>query len=141
MRPLSEPVPTPPVGGDDVLRLEMDADSVVHLSWRPDLMIDEDLARYAADRMEEFCGGGFRMHPLLVDMTGIAGVTTAARNAFGEPSGTAAVALLGETPVDRVMATFVIGVNQPSAATRYFTDRAEALHWLRDERARSERGD
>ncbi|WP_427174702.1 hypothetical protein [Arthrobacter sp. 92] len=41
------------------------------------------------------------------------------------------VALLGASPVDRVIVNFFVGERTPPRPTRFFTSREDALAWLR----------
>lgn len=40
------------------------------------------------------------------------------------------VALLGASPVDKVVANFVLAINKTGRPKRFFTSRAEAMTWL-----------
>lgn len=42
-----------------------------------------------------------------------------------------ALALVGQTPVDRLVAHRLVGLTSPRCPTRYFTDTQDALDWLR----------
>jgi hypothetical protein len=55
-----------------------------------------------------------------------------ARRVFALPSSVARVALLGSSPVDRVMANFFLSIHAPAAPTRYFTRPEEAMEWLQN---------
>ena len=51
---------------------------------------------------------------------------------FGEPSAASRIALLGRSPVDRVIANFTLGVSRVPCPTRFFTDRDRAVAFLRE---------
>lgn len=68
--------------------------------------------------------------PLLVDMRNIGNTSTRARDVFVRPHSVSRVALLGESPVDEVIASFFTVVHRPQRPTRYFTSEAKALSWL-----------
>ncbi|MFP3461394.1 hypothetical protein R5O87_11130 [Arthrobacter globiformis] len=42
-----------------------------------------------------------------------------------------ALALVGQTPVDRLVAHRLVGLTLPKCPNRYFTNAQEALNWLR----------
>jgi len=44
----------------------------------------------------------------------------------------AAWALLGRTPVDRILAHFILGGDFKSGPASYFTSEPEALKWLKE---------
>jgi hypothetical protein len=73
-------------------------------------------------------------HPMLVDMATVASVSREARSIWSIPCDAARIALLGRSPVDRVLANFFLGVHIPPCPTRFFTSRDEATDWLYDER-------
>ncbi len=72
--------------------------------------------------------------PLLVEMAGTGAPTRDARQWFGKPCTASRIALLGVSPVDRVVASFVPipGVLGFPVPTRFFTAEASALAWLLD---------
>jgi hypothetical protein len=71
-----------------------------------------------------------RGRPLLVDMRSAGSASADARAAFGAPHAASRIALLGESPVDRVIANFLTGTPHPHRPTRYFTTEDTAVAWL-----------
>jgi hypothetical protein len=67
---------------------------------------------------------------MLVDMAAVASVSREARGVWSIPCSASRIALLGKSPVDRVLANFFLGVHVPPCPTRFFTSRSEALDWL-----------
>lgn len=57
-------------------------------------------------------------------------VTAEARRLFAASNVAPRIALLGESPVDRVMATFFLGRVRSPCPARFFTSSEEAMHWL-----------
>lgn len=78
--------------------------------------------------VNELCGRIER--PLLVDMATTSKVSRGARAVFARPCQASHVALLGASPVDKVIANFVLAKNKPSRPKRFFTSRTEAMAWL-----------
>jgi hypothetical protein len=78
--------------------------------------------------------GSLRPVAVLLDVTGVASVSRAARVVFSNVSSVVAWALHGQTPVDRILAHFILGAQFKSGPAGYFTSEAEALSWL-EERA------
>jgi hypothetical protein len=68
---------------------------------------------------------------MLVDMATTKSVARDARSVFGEPSAASRIALLGRSPVDRVIANFTLGVSKVPCPTKFFTDRGLAMAYLR----------
>ena len=80
------------------------------------------------NRVNEMCGG--RPTPLLIDMATTESVSRAARTVFSRRCDASAIALLGASAVDRVLANFFLGVNSAPVPTRFFTSNGEAIRWL-----------
>lgn len=108
--------------------LRGDASGVVHLDWAEGLHVDEAVARAAIRSVNAL--NGPEQRPLLVRIVGAAGVSRRARVAFAEPSSASRVALLGNSPVEQMMANFVLKVLAPPVPTRFFTSEADAMQWL-----------
>ncbi len=114
--------------GTSISSMEFDGDGVLRLTWARGIVIDEAKARHAMNRVNEMCGG--RPTPLLIDMATTESVSRAARNVFSQRCDASAIALLGTSAVDRVLANFFLGVNAAPVPTRFFTSSREALDWL-----------
>lgn len=103
-------------------------DDVIRLKWTEGITITEEAARIAAGYVNRVSAD--RRRPMLVDMSRTAAVTRQARTVFLEPSAAFRIALLGRSPVDRVIANFVLGVSNLPCPTRFFTSEVSALEWL-----------
>jgi hypothetical protein len=112
-----------------------DGIDLVRLTWAGGLEITGELARSAMDLVDSLNTN--RHRPLLVEMTGTAGVTWAARTIFARDCTVSQLALLGRTPVDRVLANSTLGASAPRMPTQFFTSEDAALAWLRDREAMS----
>lgn len=104
------------------------ADDVIRLKWTEGVTITETSARIAAEFVNRISAD--RRRPMIVDMTRTAAVTRQARTVFLEPGAASGIALLGRSPVDRVIANFILGVSNLPCPTRFFTSEAAALAWL-----------
>ena len=113
-------------GGKCTVALQ--ANGVVHVIWAPNARIEAVDARAARAAVNEVCDG--TEHPILVDMAATETVTREARAVLSLPSVASRLALLGSSPVDRVVANFFIGMHVPPCPTRFFTSRNEAISWL-----------
>lgn len=107
--------------------LELLENGIVCLTWQRQVSLEVADVTAAIARLDDFCQG--LPHPLLVDMGGTKSVSHDARAAFSLPSAASRIALLGSTPVDRVIANFRRADSFP-CPTLFFTDRAEAISWL-----------
>lgn len=113
---------------DDVTVTLMD--DVIRLTWTEGITITEAAARTAARFVNQVSAD--RRRPMLVDMALTASVTRQARTVFLEAGAASKIALLGRSPVDRVIANFVLGVSNLPCPTRFFTSEDAALGWLSD---------
>jgi hypothetical protein len=72
---------------------------------------------------------------MLVDIRGIKVFDRAARTFFlDDQGGSAAMALLAGSAVNKMLANFFIGMRRLSIPVKMFTDPAAALAWLREQR-------
>jgi hypothetical protein len=117
---------------DTRMSVRVDARDVVRLEWAPGVRIDEDLARTAMQAVDDVNDG--RERPLYVGMAGTAVLTRQARRYFMRPCSASRIALVGRSPVDRVIANFSLGTMSLPAPMRFFTSEAAALAWLCDDR-------
>lgn len=108
--------------------LSLRPDGLLHLVWTAGADIQKEDASSAVTLIDEISAD--RDRPLLVDMTGASNVSSGARDVFGLPHAASRIALLGESPVDRVLANFFIRVQRPERPTRYFTSEEAAVTWL-----------
>lgn len=116
--------------------LSINDEGLLILVWPRGVKITGPSARRAFDDVNLICGAVRR--PMLVDMATTKSVAREARAVFGEPCAASRIALLGHSPVDRVIANFTLGVSTVPCPTKFFTDRAQAMAFLReglDERA------
>ena len=73
--------------------------------------------------------GGRRM-PVLLIITGVVGVSVEARHVYATSIAASAFALVGESPVDRVIAHYLLRSKTESIPAQFFTSEAEAISWL-----------
>lgn len=108
--------------------IELGADGIIHLVWKPGIVLDGDDVHAAMARVNEITHGSDC--PMLVDMGKTKAVTRQARSVFRIPSAASRIALLGSSPVDRIIANFTIERQTLPCPTPFFTSRDEALSWL-----------
>jgi len=116
-------------GRNTLFELALDPEGLLRLTWVRGAVISEADAEAAMERVNALCGES--RHPMLVDMATTADVSRAARAVFGRPCQASRIALLGSSPVDRVIANFFLGMSKVPCPTKFFTAEREALAWLR----------
>ena len=95
----------------------------------PGEVVTGAMAKAAAAAIARLAGA--RKVPLLLVLSGVEAVTRSARTIFSAAETLTAVAVLGVTPVDRVIANFRLGGMSEPCPTRYFSTEREALAWLK----------
>ncbi|MHA7282375.1 DUF7793 family protein [Arthrobacter sp. TMS2-4] len=98
---------------------------LVRLTWASETEVQEADARDVLAQSLELVG--HVPYAVLVDMRHILTITAGARAAYGSEFRVLAAAMLGATPVDRVIAA---SVQQSVHEVRFFTDEEAALTWL-----------
>jgi hypothetical protein len=119
-------------GGKGTVELEDGA--YIHLVWNRSVRIEAEDALSAMDAVNVVGDGS--EYPMLVDMATTESVSRQARAVFSIPCAASRIALLGSSPVDRVLANFFLSLHVPPCPTRFFTSRDDALAWLLEEPAK-----
>lgn len=100
---------------------------IIESVWQPGSFVDVDDAKDAMRAVEQISGG--IPLPMLSEMTDVE-ITAAARYEFARTTGVLAIAVLGSSAVDRVVAAAMSRhTHYPHA---FFTSRNDALTWLTD---------
>jgi hypothetical protein len=106
-------------------------DGIVQIVWAPAAVMSYEDAIAATDAMTKLTGG--KRCPLLVDAHDAGPQDRAARSEFARRGDlVSAVALLGATPLSRMVGNFFIAVSRPMAPTKLFNDESSALAWLKE---------
>ena len=101
---------------------------MLHLKWAPGAVVRESDAKALMERARSLSGG--RVLPLLVEITGMAGIDQRALKAFAERWPITRAAIIGSSPVDEALAGFYTGRHNPEHPTRFFTSTDDAVAWL-----------
>jgi hypothetical protein len=109
--------------------LVLNPEGILRLTWPQAADISEEDAEAAMRQVNLVCGED--RHPMLVDMATTASVSRGARAVFGRPCQASRIALLGSSPVDRVIANFFLGISKVPCPTKFFTAESDALEWLK----------
>ncbi|MGO4858209.1 DUF7793 family protein [Arthrobacter sp. 2MCAF14] len=122
----SEPVFDVP----EQITVDLSEDGIVEVILPPNTVVRSPEAHAAAAAVRAFADG--RRLPLLLTVTGVLSVTNDARLTYTNSVVVSACALLGESPVDRVIAHYLLRSRSDSVPARFFTSEAEARDWLRE---------
>jgi hypothetical protein len=99
---------------------------IIESLWRPGSFVDADEARDAMLAVERIGGAPLPMLSLMTDVE----FSAAARYEFAQSRGVLAIAVLGSSPVDRVMAA---GTGRyTDYPHEFFTSKDAALTWLNE---------
>ncbi|GAA3318528.1 DUF7793 family protein [Arthrobacter ramosus] len=112
------------------ITVDLAADGIVEVTLPPNTVVRSREAQAAAAAVRAFADG--RRLPLLLTVTGVLSVTNDARLTYTNSVVVSACALLGESPVDRVIAHYLLRARSDSVPARFFTSEAEAREWLRE---------
>lgn len=109
-------------GGKNTLRI---SGGIIESVWTPGSFVDVDDARDAMKATERICQG--RRMPMLSVMADVE-ISAAARYEFAKSSDVSAIAVLGSSAVDRVVAAATSRDTQ--YPHEFFTSRSDAVEWL-----------
>lgn len=101
---------------------------VVYVRWVRGAVVRESDAHAVMARVSALCSGNPR--PMLVDMDRMGGLEHRARNVFAAGWPLTRIAVVGVTPVDRVIVGIYVARHSPVCPIRFFTSRADAMTWL-----------
>ena len=115
-------------------KLEL-AVGVLYLRWKQGAYIGIDVARAALEAISTLARG--RRLPMLVEIRGVTH-SAAARTLFPDASSISRMALVGSSPVDRVIAMFRLPRLPVGFPIKYFTSTDKAMAWLLEDSGDSE---
>jgi hypothetical protein len=100
----------------------------VQLTLPPNEEIAGAEARAAGAAVRAIANG--RRVPVMLVITGVVGVSVEARQVYVSSIAASAFALVGESPVDRVIAHYLLRSRTETIPAQFFTSEAEAVEWL-----------
>ncbi|MGF9648431.1 STAS/SEC14 domain-containing protein [Pseudarthrobacter oxydans] len=108
--------------------VELIDEGVLRLVWKPGTVLEAADVQAAMAKVNELADGA--EYPMLIDMSNTQAVTRQAKSVFSLKCAASRIALLGSSPVNRVIANFAMARRTLPCPTRFFTSRDEAMHWL-----------
>ena len=108
--------------------VELDPEGVLHLVWKPGTVLEADDVHAAMAKVNEVADGA--EYPMLIDIANTQAVTREAKSVFSVKCAASRIALLGSSPLNRVIANFAMTRRTLPCPTRFFTSRDEAMSWL-----------
>jgi hypothetical protein len=108
--------------------VELQEDEFIHLLWNPRVRIEAVDARAVMAAVNALAGD--LEYPMLVDMRTTEALSRQARSVFSLKCAASRIALLGKSPIDRLLANWSMGVQNLPCPTRFFNSETEALKWL-----------
>jgi hypothetical protein len=108
-------------------------EDIIMASYQPKLEITIEIAKELVENRLAFSEN--KPHYILIDFSNVKLVTKEARDYMNDPitglKGLLGGAFLGNNPVATVFVNLFFRINKPPVPSRFFTDREEALAWLR----------
>lgn len=122
---LAEPqAPAEPVIGVHLLE-----GGIIEVALPPHGEIEGPEAQVAGAAVRQLAAG--KRVPVLLIISGVVGVSAEARQVYAGSIAASAFALVGESPVDRVIAHYLLRSKTETIPAEFFLSRTEALEWLR----------
>lgn len=105
-------------------------DGIIRFRWTPGMHVTLDLAKQTEKPVARF--NTKKTHPLLVFLDGTKSIDRDARICLSNMAGPSAVALVGVSPIARIIGNMFIGLNrQVTLPLRMFTTEDKAVQWLK----------
>jgi hypothetical protein len=101
---------------------------IVQVTLPPNEEIAGAEARVAGAAVRAIADG--RRVPVMLVITGVVGVSAEARQVYVSSIAASAFALVGESPVDRVIAHYLLRSKTEAIPAQFFTSEAQAVEWL-----------
>lgn len=119
-------------GGPQITCAVLSNTVLPNLTVRAVLAQGADLNAVTVAQLREQLGAlaGGRKVAVVLELTGIASISRTARAAFASIAPVSSWAIVGVTPVDRLVGHILLSTEPDSAPAGYFTSEREALDWL-----------
>jgi len=110
------------------IAVRMSSDGIIRIKLPVNATVTGAQAEDASKAVRAIAQGNF--HPILMEVTGVVSVSRGAREVYNRSETGCAYALLGQSPVDRVLAHHFLAPGSPDRPAAYFTSETEAIAWL-----------
>lgn len=118
----------PPTPGGSPIFVRLREGGIIEVVLPANEEIAGPEARIAGAAVRALANG--RRVPVLLVITGVVGVSVEARHVYVTSIAASAFALVGESPVDRVIAHYLLRSKTETIPARFFMSEAEAIDWL-----------
>ena len=108
--------------------VDLISEGIVRIALKPGARMTAGDGAAAKENLLALTGG--EPSVVLLQITGVGSVSREAISVYSEAATVRAFAILGATPVDRVIAHGLLGLPRPQCPTQFFTDVQEAMNWL-----------
>lgn len=108
--------------------VEIASEDFLHVRWTPGAVVTETDAEALESRAAKLSSG--RTLPILVEMASLKWIDRRATEMFSAPWPLARMALVGTSPVGKVIASFYASRHNHACPTRFFTSIDDAMTWL-----------
>lgn len=112
----------------DQIAVRITDQGIIEVTLPPDQVIGGRQACAARAAVRSLAQG--RRLPVLLVVTGVLGVSIEARRVYVNSVEPPAFALVGESPVDRVIAHYLLRWTTEATPSRFFTTEPDAARWL-----------
>jgi hypothetical protein len=124
-----EQLDAPEHGTGDPIGVRMSDRGIIEVTLPPNQVIEGPQAQDAGAAVRSLARG--RRLPVLLVITGVVGVSAEARHVYATSIAASAFALVGESPVDRVIAHYLLRSKTETIPAQFFTSESDAVTWLR----------
>jgi hypothetical protein len=125
----AEELAAPERGAGDPIGVRMTGRGIIEVMLPPNQVIEGPQARVARAAVHSLAKG--RRLPVLLVITGVVGISVEARHVYATSFAASAFALVGESPVDRVIAHYLLRSKTETVPAQFFTSESDAVEWLR----------
>ncbi|MCU1531988.1 MAG: hypothetical protein JWO49_1559 [Arthrobacter sp.] len=117
-----------PGAGGFPTRVRLIDGGIIEVILPPNQEIGGASARAAGVTVRALAAG--RRMPVLLVITGVCGISPEARHLYASSTAASAFALVGESPVDRVIAHYLLRSKTEAIPAQFFVSETEAVEWL-----------
>lgn len=118
----------------DKIKYMLGTDGILYIECLPNTIMTLVDAKDSTRLGAELVNGN--PAPMLCDLTNVVKMTQDCRRHFSGPEHAeifTKCALMVTSPISRIIGNFFLGANKPLKPTRLFTNRNEAIKWLKNE--------